>query len=143
MATLEKALQIAVKAHDGQTDKAGEPYILHPLRVMMSMQTLEQKIAAVLHDTVEDTPVTLEDLRNAGFSAEVIAAVEALTKEKGETRISAATRAVKNPIAKQVKLADVKDNMDMSRIPNPTEKDYARLEEYKRVRVILETGSKP
>jgi len=142
MATLESALQLAAEAHSGQQDKAGKPYILHPIRVMLSVSTTDEQIAAVLHDTVEDTDVTFEQLSEAGFSAEIISAVRALTKLDGESRVEAARRAVKHPIARQVKLADVKDNMDMSRIPNPTEKDFARLDEYKLVKEILEAGPK-
>ena len=140
MATLESALQLAAAAHLGQQDKAGKPYILHPIRVMLSVRTTEEQIAAILHDTVEDTYVTFEQLSEAGFSAEIISAVRALTKLDGESRVEAARRAVKHPIARQVKLADVKDNMDMSRIPNPTKKDHARLDEYKIVKEILEAG---
>ena len=140
MATLESALRLAADAHAGQKDKGGAPYILHPIRVMLSVATTEEQIVAILHDTVEDTPVTFEQLSEAGFSAEIISAVEALTKLPGESRVEAARRAVKHPIARQVKLADVEDNMDMSRIPNPTDKDHARLDEYKLVKKILLAG---
>jgi len=142
MATLERALEIAAAAHAGQQDKAGQPYILHPIRVMLNVNTLDERIAAVLHDTVEDTPITFDDLADAGFSSDIINAVQALTKMDGETRIDAAKRAVQNKIARQVKLADVADNMDLSRIPNPTSQDYARLEEYQRVFQILKAGPK-
>ncbi|MFK7885917.1 MAG: HD domain-containing protein [Gammaproteobacteria bacterium] len=137
MATLERAIEIAARAHVGQTDKAGAPYILHPLRVMLNVGSHEQRMAAVLHDTVEDTDVTFEDLISEGFSSAVIDAVRALTKRHREPRLEAAKRAAADPIARYVKLADVADNMDMSRLPNPTEKDFARLEEYKQVRALL------
>ena len=140
MATLEKALEIASRAHAGQVDKAGHPYILHPIRVMLAVSTLEESIAAVLHDTVEDTEITPGDLESAGFSREIIDAVQALTKKDGESRLDAARRAVANPVARQVKLADVADNMDLKRIPNPTARDYERLEEYKQVRELLLAG---
>jgi guanosine-3',5'-bis(diphosphate) 3'-pyrophosphohydrolase len=142
MATLERALEIAAAAHAGQQDKAGKPYILHPIRVMLSVKTSDEQIAAVLHDTVEDTSVTLEDLADAGFSSDIVTAVHALTKRDGESRLAAAQRAVQNTIARRVKLADLADNMDLSRIANPTSKDYARVEEYKRVRQILLAGPK-
>lgn len=141
MSTLEKAIEIAASAHAGQTDKAGQPYILHPLRVMLAVEGLEERMAAVLHDTVEDTDMTLDDLRRAGFSEDVVLAVDALTKRDGETRIEAAHRAVVNPIARAVKLADVADNMDLSRIANAGGKDLARLEEYKAVRALLLRGA--
>ena len=140
VATLERAIEIAAKAHAGQTDKAGQPYILHPLRVMLRVQTEEERIAAVLHDVVEDTPVSLEDLRREGFTDQVVAAVEALTKREGETRIDAAKRAAADPIARVVKLADNAENMDLSRIPEPTEKDLRRLDQYAEVRKLLEAA---
>jgi hypothetical protein len=135
--TLERAIVIAVEAHAGQQDKAGNPYILHPLRVMQRVTTEEERIAAILHDVVEDTTVTMDDLRNDGFSQPVLTAVAALTKLPGESRMQAAARAVADPIARVVKLADNAENMDMSRIPNPTEKDHARLKEYAQVRALL------
>ena len=137
MATLERAIEIAAKAHSGQIDKAGQPYVLHPLRLMFAVRTLHERMAAVLHDVVEDTAVTLTDLEQEGFAPEVIAAVQALTKLPGESRVAAAHRAAANSSARAVKLADVTDNMDLSRITRPTERDFARLEEYEQVRLIL------
>jgi GTP diphosphokinase / guanosine-3',5'-bis(diphosphate) 3'-diphosphatase len=140
MSTLEKAIAIAANAHAGQTDKGGAPYILHCLRVMMAVDTLDEKIVAVLHDVVEDTEVDLPDLARAGFSEKVNSAISALTKYHGESRIQAAHRTAKNKIARVVKLADNKDNSDISRIPNPTVHDLARLDEYAKVREILIAG---
>jgi (p)ppGpp synthase/HD superfamily hydrolase len=137
MPTLERAIAIAAEAHAGQIDKGGQPYILHPLRVMFRVDSPAERMAAVLHDVVEDSPVTLERLAAEGFADEVLQAVEALTKRPGETRVVAAARAAANPIARAVKLADNAENMDLSRISNPTAKDQARLEEYKQVRAIL------
>ncbi|QJD89172.1 HD domain-containing protein [Duganella dendranthematis] len=137
MATLERAIAIAAAAHAGQVDKAGQPYILHPLRVMLRVTTEHERTAAVLHDVVEDTDVTLDTLAAEGFAPEVIAAVAALTKRPNESRMQAAERAAANPIARVVKLSDNAENMDLSRIANPTADDYARLEEYKLVREAL------
>src|SRR5262245_38340414 len=137
MPTLERAIEIAAAAHAGQVDKAGQPYILHPLRVMLRVQLPHERMAAVLHDVVEDTTVTLDQLRAEGFPVAVVDAVAALTKLPGETRLQAAARAAANPIALEVKLADNAENMDLSRIPNPTPKDFARLEEYRAVREVL------
>jgi (p)ppGpp synthase/HD superfamily hydrolase len=134
MSTLERAIAIAAGAHVGQVDRAGQPYILHPLRVMLRMTSEAERIVAVLHDVVEDSDVTLELLRSEGFASEIISAVDALTKRKGESRLEAACRAKQNSIARIVKLADNTENMDLSRIAEPTERDFARLEEYKKVR---------
>ena len=137
MSTVETAIEIAARAHAGQVDKAGAPYIFHPLRLMLSVQTPFERMAAVLHDTVEDTDISLANLGDAGFPAEVLDAVDALTKRAGEQRLDAARRAAENPIALIVKLADVMDNMDLSRIPNPTDRDYERLKEYEPVIKLL------
>ncbi|WJQ79806.1 HD domain-containing protein [Brevibacillus brevis] len=132
MSTLEKAIYIATQAHEGQVDKGGNPYILHPLRIMLKMSTVETMISAVLHDVLEDTDVTVEELRNEGFSEEIIAAVIALTRNDDETYMEFVGRTKQNPIARLVKLGDLEDNSDLSRIPEPTEKDYERLLRYKR-----------
>lgn len=141
MSTLERAIQIAAAAHAGQVDKAGQPYILHPLRVMLRVQGLHERMAAVLHDVVEDSPVTLAELAAEGFPAPVLQAVAALTKLPGETRLAAAGRAAADPLACAVKLADNAENMDLSRIPCPSEKDFARLQEYQAVRALLLAAS--
>jgi (p)ppGpp synthase/HD superfamily hydrolase len=137
MSTLERAIELAARAHAGQVDKAGQPYILHPLRLMLAVRGTHERMAAVLHDIVEDTDVTFDDLVREGFPAEVVDAVRALTKHTGEKRLAAAHRAAANPIARAVKLADVADNMDLGRIATPTEKDFARLKEYEAVRQVL------
>lgn len=129
---LDKAILIAAKAHNGQTDKGGEPYILHPLRVMSSVKSERERICAVLHDVIEDTDITLEYLRGEGFSEEIIAALEALTRGQNETYDEFIDRIIKNKTACHVKLADLKDNMNLSRIKNPTEKDYDRIEKYRK-----------
>jgi (p)ppGpp synthase/HD superfamily hydrolase len=109
---------------------------------MLSVDSAEDRMAAALHDVVEDTSWTIDALRREGFSEIVVEAVVALTKTPGETRIDAAQRAAENPVARRVKLADVTDNMDMSRILNPQESDYVRLEEYKAVKkLLIEAGT--
>lgn len=141
MSTLERAIAIAADSHAGSFEKAGAPYVLHPLRVMLRMDTVEERIAAVLHDVVEDTDVTLEDLRIEGFSKAVLDAVEALTHEIctcDDDYFEAIRRAAANPIARRVKHADLEDNLDLSRIPEPTEKDFKRLERYKKALKILD-----
>jgi len=137
MSTIEKAVEIAAREHAGDVDKAGAPYLYHPLRLMFAVKTPFEKIAAVLHDVVEDTPVTLEDLEREGFHSDVVAAVDALTKRSGEARLDSAARAAANPIARVVKLADVTDNMDLRRIANPTDTDFERFKEYVKVKELL------
>ena len=139
MGTIEKAIELAAREHAGDTDKAGEPYVFHPLRLMFSVSKPFEKMAAVLHDVVEDTQISLVDLNSMGFPQEVIDAVEALTKRDGEGRMEAAKRAAENKIALVVKLADVTDNMDLNRIDDPTEKDFDRLKEYVQVKRFLES----
>ncbi|MBL4931810.1 GTP pyrophosphokinase [Clostridium paridis] len=129
---LEKAIIIATKAHGGQVDKAGEAYILHPLRVMLSGKTEIERICGVLHDVIEDTEVTLEYLKAEGFSEEILEALDALTRKANENYDDFIERVINNKLACYVKLADLNDNMDLSRIKNPTERDYIRLEKYRK-----------
>jgi (p)ppGpp synthase/HD superfamily hydrolase len=138
MATLERAIEIAAKAHAGQVDKAGQPYVLHPLRMMLVVTTPAARIAAVLHDVVEDTAVTLDELRAEGFPAAVLEAVQALTKREGEDYEAFIRRVAPNPIAREVKLADLRDNSDLSRIAEPTERDRERIRKYQRAIAYLE-----
>jgi (p)ppGpp synthase/HD superfamily hydrolase len=129
--TLEDAISLAVEAHRGQRDKAGRPYILHPLRVMMRLETDEERTVAILHDVVEDTPWTLERLRERGYPAEVLAALDALTKREGETYEAFVERLRPNALARRVKLADLEDNMDVRRLAAVTPKDAERLARYR------------
>ncbi len=137
MSTLEKAIALAATQHAGQLDKGGQPYILHPLRLMLQFSNPTLQIIAILHDILEDTSTTAEDLKALGFSAEIIQSIQALTKQTGESRLEAAKRTALNPLATQVKYVDVADNMNLTRINNPTARDFARLEEYKEVLEII------
>ena len=128
---LDKALEIAIKAHKGQVDKAGEPYILHPLRVMNQFSDKVLMIIGVLHDVVEDSDTTLKDLTNEGFSEQIINALDCLTKRDNEEYPSFIERVRTNPLAIQVKIADIKDNLNISRLSQPlSEKDIERLKKY-------------
>ena len=127
---LTKAIELAKKAHEGQIDKGGSPYIGHPFRVTNQFEDEEEKIVGILHDAVEDSDLTLEDLVTAGFSDRVIAAVDAITKREGEEIDNYLNRVMNNPIALKVKIVDMTDNMDLSRITNITEKDRARIRNY-------------
>ena len=132
MATLDKAVSLAAQAHLGQTDKAGAPYILHPLRVMFRCRSAAAMMAAVLHDVVEDTPVTLADLRSQGFPEEVVRAVGCLTRLADETYEAFIERVKTDPVALEVKVADLEDNMDLRRLADPQPRDLERLAKYRR-----------
>jgi len=131
MATLETAILLAAQAHQGQVDKAGKPYILHPLRMMLALQSEHEMMAAVLHDVVEDTPHTLDDLQQLGFPAPVLAAVECLTRRADETYEMFIERLRPNSLARAVKLADLEDNMDVRRLASIDESDWRRLRRYR------------
>ena len=132
MADIEEAIRIAVEAHRGQRDRAGAPYILHPLRVMFRVQTEAERMAAVLHDVVEDSAWTLDDLRARGFADEVVQAVDALTRRDGEDYDALVDRAAAHPVARRVKIADLEDNMDVRRTGTVSATDADRLNRYLR-----------
>ncbi|OPZ85140.1 MAG: Bifunctional (p)ppGpp synthase/hydrolase SpoT [bacterium ADurb.Bin429] len=134
---LEDVIAFTARAHAGQTDKAGEPYILHPLRVMLRMTTRETRLAAVLHDVIEDTAYTADDLRALGCPEDVIQAVLALSRRPDEDYFDFVRRAAAHPIARPVKLADLEDNMNLTRLPHVTEKDRQRLARYREAWELL------
>ncbi|HEF4762978.1 TPA: HD domain-containing protein [Pseudomonas putida] len=135
--TLEHAIAIAAGAHAGQVDKGGAPYILHALRVMLKVTTQEEQIVAVLHDVVEDCDISLDELREEGFSETVVAAIESLTKRPGEPYEAFIDRVAQNPIGRAVKLADLEENSDLSRIAQPSWDDLERVEKYRRAIGVL------
>lgn len=135
---LEIAISIAVEAHRGQTDKADLPYILHPLRVMGNVNSLEAKIVAVLHDVVEDTPITFDVLLDKGIEPLLVDVVKLLTHTKEISYENYIRKIATNPLAIQVKLADLKDNSNLDRLKEKTDKDYQRLEKYKKAIAFLE-----
>ena len=128
----DKAVQIATRAHAGQHDKAGEDYILHPLRVAERCESPKAKIVALLHDTIEDTDVTEEYLRQQGFPDGIVDAVLCVTRREGEDYEAYIRRAAANPIGLHVKIADLEDNMDIRRLPDITDRDVVRLRKYLR-----------
>jgi hypothetical protein len=141
--TIERAIAIAAAAHEGVRDKAGMPYIFHPLRVMLSMPSNAARIVAVLHDVVEDTEKTFADLRDAGLTAECEAALISVTRDCAETYDEFIDRAGLNEIGRLVKLADLTDNMDLGRIANPGPRDFERIEKYKAAYAKLNREKKP
>ena len=128
----EKAYEIAKRAHLGQVDKAGEDYIKHPQKVASFVKSDEEKVVAYLHDVIEDTELTLEDLHEYEFSKEVIEAVDIITKKKGEDYQSYLNSVKKNKLARAVKLADLRHNSDLTRLTKVTEKDIERKEKYQK-----------
>jgi (p)ppGpp synthase/HD superfamily hydrolase len=133
MATIGKALQIAARAHEGQFDKEGLDYILHPLRVMVAVEGEAARIVAILHDVVEDTTVTIEDLQREGFTEEVLAALRCVTHDKEEPYADYVARCKGNAIARRVKLADLEDNSRLGRTILRTDRlgpDLARIRRY-------------
>jgi (p)ppGpp synthase/HD superfamily hydrolase len=130
MATLERALQIAVQAHAGQKDKSGAAYIFHPIRVMMRCTTPEAMIVGLLHDVVEDTPVTFEELEAEGFPPDVMAALRLLTHASEVPYEDYIQQVKTHPIATEAKLADLEDNMDIRRLEEVNEKAAARFKKY-------------
>jgi (p)ppGpp synthase/HD superfamily hydrolase len=140
-ATVEDAVAIAAQAHRGQRDKAGAPYLLHPLRMMLRMDTEAAMMAAVLHDVVEDTEWTLDRLREEGIPEEVLEAVDRLTHRDGESYEEFVERVRTNPTARQVKIADLEDNMNIRRINQLGASDLERLEKYHRAWRVLRGAS--
>jgi (p)ppGpp synthase/HD superfamily hydrolase len=132
MSTLSRAIEIAVAAHAGQIDKAGAPYILHPLRVMLSLDSDVERIVGVLHDVVEDcADWSMDRLRSEGFSQDVLTALAHVTKLSEEEDYGAfIARAAKDPVARRVKRADLVDNLDVRRLPRVSDKDAQRLSKY-------------
>jgi (p)ppGpp synthase/HD superfamily hydrolase len=133
MSMLEDAIFLAVCAHKGQTDKAGAPHILHPIRVMLSLDSETERIVGVLHDVVEDSRYTIQDLEKMGYSEEVLQALGALTKRSEEKEHYEAfiERVSRNALALRVKLADLKDNMDVRRLGTLDEREWERLKKYR------------
>jgi (p)ppGpp synthase/HD superfamily hydrolase len=150
--SLARAIEIAVQAHAGAVDMAGAPYILHPLRVMFSLESEIERIVGVLHDVVEDGgPVwTFERLTSEGFSEEVISSLKSVSKlpededvegdsveAKRDRYLAFVRRAGAHPVGRKVKLADLEDNLDVSRLPEVRPKDVVRLSKYLDARKLL------
>jgi (p)ppGpp synthase/HD superfamily hydrolase len=128
---VDLARALARYAHEGQVDKGGRPYFTHPEAVAGSVERPEEKITAYLHDTIEDTFVT-EDVIRTLFGDEIADAVLSVTKRDGEDYMDFVSRAKRNPIGRVVKMADIRHNMDLSRIIDVTEDDLKRIEKYRK-----------
>lgn len=141
--SLEKAILVAMEVHAGQLDKSGQPYILHPLRVMLAGETEQQQIVGALHDVLEDGKWwTAEKLTKAGFSGEIVTAVQAVSRLPGETYEAFVLRAKRDPIGRWVKLADLRDNLRPSGLDGTPDHD-ARRAKYERAVAVLASGPTP
>lgn len=133
MATLEKAIEIAARAHAGVSDKNGQPYILHPIRVMLGVEGETARIVAILHDVVEDTDLKFKDIAKEGFSEEVMEALKLVTHKSGQSYTDYVIACQANETAKQVKLSDLRDNSSLNRMlvrADKLPKDSARVMRY-------------
>ena len=135
---INKAEVIARKAHAGQVDKAGADYLRHPERVAANFCGEDEIIVSLLHDVIEDTCVTLDHLKQEGFSDSVLNALDAITKREGESYDQFISRVKDNPLAVKVKLADLRDNMNILRLPELTDKDLQRIAKYHKAYKYLE-----
>lgn len=129
---LEKALGIALIAHAGQKDKAGAPYILHPLRLMMTADEPDTQVTALLHDVLEDSELTEDDLNQAGIPTHIASAVAALTRQIDETYEEFIERIAEEPLARRVKILDIQDNLNLQRLKSVNKADLMRVTEYHR-----------
>lgn len=140
MVTVEDAISLAVRAHAGQKDRYGQPYILHVIRVTARVFDEPAQMTAALHDVVEDTAVTLDELRMMGYPEAVLAAVDCLTRRTDETYEAFIERIAANPLAVRVKLADLEDNMDLRRSGPLQAEAVERFGRYQRAWRRLVTG---
>ena len=138
LSNLEQAIGFALRGHQGQQDKAGAPYILHPLRLMLHMHTDAERLAALLHDVLEDTDFRADDLLALRCPPAVVEAVEALTRRHGESYEAFIARVKTNSLARKVKLADLEDNMNILRLQELGSEDLARLQRYHQAWHVLQ-----
>ena len=134
----KKALAVCFEAHKSQVDKSGLPYVFHPFHLAEQMKDEMTTIVALLHDVIEDTSITVEELRDMGFPAEAIAAIQIMTHDKSIPYMDYVAQIKKNPIAREVKLADLKHNSDLTRLNEVAEKDLELLKKHKKAISLLE-----
>lgn len=137
MHIIDSALALACRVHAGQVDKSGEAYILHPLRLMMQFDHHDEQLVALLHDVVEDGDVTQGDLRAIGLPDNVVTAIDCLSKRQGETYDAFIERIGPNALARKVKIADIRDNLNLTRLPELHEQDLERAAKYHRALMYL------
>ena len=137
-ALTKKALSLCFEAHKDQVDKSGLPYVFHPFHLAMEMTDELSTVVALLHDVVEDTDYTLQDLEDMGFPPAVLDAIDLMTHREGVPYMEYVAAIQTNPLARIVKMADLRHNSNITRVDNPTEKDYARVEKYRQAMALLE-----
>ena len=135
----KRAMKLCYEAHKGQVDKTGVPYVFHPFHVAEQMTDEATTVVALLHDVVEDTEYTLEDIAALGFGQEIVDAVALMTHEDGVPYLDYVARLKSNPLARAVKLADLAHNSDLSRLGEIDDETEHRLEKYKKARALLES----
>ncbi len=133
----KKALKLCFAAHKDQTDKSGMPYVFHPFHLAEQMPDEDTTIVALLHDVIEDTPYTLDDLRAMGFNEQVLDALALMTHDKRIPYMDYVAKIKGNKIARTVKLADLKHNSDLSRLYNVDEKAMKRIDKYRQAIALL------
>ena len=134
----KKAIKLSFQAHAGQLDRCGLPYVAHPLHLAEQMPDEDCTVAALLHDVVEDTDYTVEDLQRMGFPPRALEAVALLTHDPTEPYLDYVARLKQDPVARTVKLADLRHNSDLTRLDTVTERDLARVEKYAAALRLLE-----
>lgn len=137
-ALTKKALSLCFDAHKGQVDKSGLPYVFHPFHLAMEMTDELSTVVALLHDVIEDSDYTLQNLENMGFPPAVLEAISLMTHQEGVPYMEYVANIKTNPLARVVKMADLRHNSNIARVDNPTEKDYARVEKYRQAMALLE-----
>ena len=133
----KKAMKLCFEAHKNQTDKSGLPYVFHPFHVAEQMHDEKTTIVALLHDVIEDTSYTLQDLRAMGFNQEVLDAIALMTHDNNVPYMEYVAKIRENPIARTVKLADLRHNSDLTRMDEITETELKRVEKYKAAMRLL------
>lgn len=137
MSKIDDVLKFAYEKHKGQFDKAGVPYILHPLHVALQMETEDEKIVALLHDTLEDTDATIEDFKGLGLSEEIISSIKLLTRSKDMPYMEYIKIISTDKLAKKVKLKDLEHNLDDSRFKGDKNKTESLMKRYKKAYEFL------
>ena len=129
---LTEAIILAAQAHEGQLDKGGHPYIFHPLRLMLQLESEKDRIIAILHDVIEDTDWTLDKLREEGFSEEIVSVIDSLSRREEENYEEYIGRLMRDPTACRIKLLDLRDNRDLTRIRVESADVRERVKKYQR-----------